>query len=192
MKNFSSKYPNHRKGLVGIEKIYEEIKPLLKIGSDDSNEAITFGIWGMGGMGKTALANALYKKLFGEFEGHCFLANVTEKLEEVIHRDLYSKLSGKNISSYDPLELRLLLQTERVLIVLDDVTIPKKLEEVIYQFYPLGSGSRVIVTTRNKQIFRSDAVKYMVHDLEFHHSLELFCLTAFEEKQPKDGYEDIS
>ncbi|KAL2341458.1 hypothetical protein Fmac_009398 [Flemingia macrophylla] len=192
MEKLPPRYPNHRKGLVGIEKIYEEIKPLLKIGSDDSNEVITFGIWGMGGIGKTTLANALYEKLSGKFESCHFFANVTEKSEEVVHKDLYSKLSGKNISSYDPLELRLLLQTERVLIVLDDVTTPKKLEELIYQFYPLGSESRVIVTTRNKQIFRSDAIKYMVQGLKFHHSLELFWLTAFEEKQPKNGYEDIS
>ncbi|KAL2341475.1 hypothetical protein Fmac_009415 [Flemingia macrophylla] len=192
MEKLPPRYPNHRKGLVGIEKICEEIEPLLKTGSNDSNEVITFGIWGMGGIGKTTLANALYEKLSSEFEGRRFLANVTKKSEEVIHKDLYSKLSGKKSSSYDPLELRLLLQTEKVLIVLDDVTTPMKLEELIYQFYPLGSGSKVIVTTRNKQIFRSDAIKYHVQGLKFHHSLEIFCLTAFEEKQPKDGYEDIS
>ncbi|KAL2341059.1 hypothetical protein Fmac_008999 [Flemingia macrophylla] len=183
--------PKQRKGLVGIEKIYEEIKSLLKIGS---NEVKTLGIWGMGGIGKTTLANALYDNLSGEFGGRCFLVNISKKSKnlEALHTDLYSKLSREKSPCFETLDLRGLLQRKKVFIVLDDVATHIQLEELIYQFYPLGPGSRVIVTTRNKQIFRSDAITYPVQELGLDHSLELFCLNAFDEKQPKDGYEDIS
>ncbi|KAL2342210.1 hypothetical protein Fmac_010150 [Flemingia macrophylla] len=178
-------------GLVGIKNSYEEIKSLLNI---ESNEVKIFGIWGMGGIGKTTLANSFYEELSPKFEGRCFLENVREKSEkgQNLCEEIFSKLSDEENHRFEASKLRWLLQWKRVIIVLDDVVDEKQLEEVIYQFYPLGPGSRVIVTTRNKKIFRLDVVTYLVPELSLHDSLELFCLSAFEEKQPKDGYEDIS
>ena len=43
--------PIELKGLVGIERNYEEVKSLLEIGSRE--EVRVIGIWGMGGIGKT-------------------------------------------------------------------------------------------------------------------------------------------
>ncbi|KAL2342233.1 hypothetical protein Fmac_010173 [Flemingia macrophylla] len=191
LKKLVPKHSSRRDGLVGIENSYEEIKSLLKIGSD---EVKIFGIWGMGGIGKTTLANSFYEKISPNFEGRCFLENVREKSEkgQNLCEEIFSKLCGEKIRCFDASVLRWLLQRKRVFIVLDDVVAQEQLEEVIYQFYPLGPGSRVIVTTRNKQIFRLDDVTYSVLKLSPHHSLELLCLNAFEEKQPKDGYEDIS
>ncbi|KAL2342219.1 hypothetical protein Fmac_010159 [Flemingia macrophylla] len=191
LKKLVPKHSTQRDGLVGIENSYKEIKSLLKIGSD---EVKIFGIWGMGGIGKTTLANSLYEKLSPNFEGRCFLENVREKSEkgQNLCEEIFSKLSGEKNRCFEASQLRWLLQRKKVFIVLDDVVAQEQLEEVIYQFYPLGPRSRVIVTTRNKQIFRLDDVTYTVPELSPHHSLELFCLNAFEEKQPKDGYEDIS
>ncbi|KAL2341827.1 hypothetical protein Fmac_009767 [Flemingia macrophylla] len=140
----------------------------------------------MGGIGKTTLATVLYDKLSREFEGHCLVANVKEKSEkcENLCEEIFSKLSKKRNHSFEASELHWLLQRKRVFIVLDDVATQEQLEEVIYQFYPLGPGSRVIVTTRYKQIFKLDAEIYPVKKLSHHHSLELCCLTAFEKKQP--------
>ncbi|RZB57694.1 Disease resistance protein RPP2A, partial [Glycine soja] len=53
-------------------------------------------------------------------------------------------------------------------------------------------GSRIIVTTRNKQILSPIDEIYQVQDLSSEHSLQFFCLTVFGEIQPKDGYEDQS
>lgn len=70
------KYPIKLRGLVGIEEKYEQIESLLKLGS---SEVRTLAIWGMGGIGKTTLASALYAKLSHEFESGYFLANVREE-----------------------------------------------------------------------------------------------------------------
>ena len=63
-------------------------------------------------------------------------------------------------------------------------------KQLDYDFWE--PGSRVIVTTRNKQILSPIDEIYQVQDLSSWHSLQLFCLTVFGEIQPKDGYEDLS
>ncbi|RZB71347.1 TMV resistance protein N isoform H [Glycine soja] len=84
------------------------------------------------------------------------------------------------------------LGRKKVFIVLDDVDTSEQLENLIEDFDFLGLGSRVIVTTRNKQIFSQVDKIYKVKELSIHHSLKLFCLSVFREKQPKHGYEDLS
>ncbi|KAG4975720.1 hypothetical protein JHK86_035194 [Glycine max] len=159
------RYQNQSKGLVGIEEHYKRIESFLNNGS---SEVRTLGIWGMGGIGKSTLATALYNELSPEFEGHCFFINVFDKSE-------MSNLQGK-----------------RVFIVLDDVATSEQLEKLIGEYDFLGLGSRVIVTSRNKQMLSLVDEIYSVEELSSHHSLQLFCLTVFGEEQPKDGYEDLS
>jgi len=79
-----------------------------------------------------------------------------------------------------------------VFVVLDDVGTSEQLEKLILEYDFLGPGSKVIVTTRNKQILSLVDEIYEVEELSSYHSLQLFCLTISGEKQPKDGYEDLS
>ncbi|KAK7401098.1 hypothetical protein VNO78_12412 [Psophocarpus tetragonolobus] len=198
LRKLTPSYPSQLKGLVGIEDNYEKVQHLLKIGS---SEVVTIGIWGMGGMGKTTLATAFYAKLSHEFEASCFLINVRENsyrhgLEALRHK-LFSELFQNENHYYDapflvPQFFMHRLGCKKVLIVLDDVATSGQLEYLIKDYVLLGQGSRVIVTTRNKQIFGPDDEVYEVRELSFHHSIQLFCLSAFGEKQPKHGYEDLS
>ncbi|KAK8473258.1 hypothetical protein PHAVU_001G093900 [Phaseolus vulgaris] len=84
------------------------------------------------------------------------------------------------------------LQRINVFVVLDDVGTSEQLEKLILEYDFLGPGSKVIVTTRNKQILSLVDEIYEVEELSSYHSLQLFCLTISGEKQPKDGYEDLS
>ncbi|XP_027346627.1 TMV resistance protein N-like [Abrus precatorius] len=197
LQKLTPKYPNQLKGLVGIENHYIEIESLLKMGS---SEVRILGIWGMGGIGKTTLATALYDKFSNEFEGGCFLADVREELDKFGFKALYNKLYSELLENdnycFDipflvPHFVKSRLGRKKVLIVLDDVATSEQLENLI-DCDSLGPGSRVIVTTRNKQIFTHLDGIFEVKQLSFHHSLRLFCFNAFREKHPKLGYEDLS
>ncbi|CAI8585091.1 unnamed protein product [Vicia faba] len=87
LQKLNRKYQYETKGLVGFEKTYEQIESMLKIGS---NEVIVLGIWGMGGIGKTTLAKALFAKLRSQFEGCCFL-NVKDESNKYGLDVVYSK-----------------------------------------------------------------------------------------------------
>ncbi|KAK8464336.1 hypothetical protein PHAVU_011G181366 [Phaseolus vulgaris] len=199
LRKLTARYPNQLKGLVGIEENYEQIESLLRIGS---REVRMLGIWGMGGIGKTTLATALYAQLSPEFEGGCFLTNVRENSSrhgglEALHKKLYTELLDNESHCFDapllvPQFVMHRLGHKKVFIVLDDVATYEQLEHLIEDYGLLGPGSRVIVTTRDKQIFRPNDEIYEVKKLSFHRSLELFSLTVFEEKTPKHGHEDLS
>ncbi|KAL2339968.1 hypothetical protein Fmac_007908 [Flemingia macrophylla] len=190
LEKLTPRYPNQHKRLVGIEENYEQIESLLNIGS---SEVRTLGIWGMGGIGKTTLATALYDKLSYEFEGRCFLTNVSEKSDKlgILRDELLSKLLENKNHVFDNFDMSR-LRRKKVFIVLDDVATSEQLEKLIVEYDFLGPGSRVIVTTRNKQILSLVDIIYQVQELSSHHSLQLFCLTVFGENQSKDGYEDLS
>ena len=65
--------------LVGMDSHIENMVSLLCIGSDDVRMV---GIWGMAGIGKTTIAEAVYQKICTQFEGCCFLSNVREKSQK--------------------------------------------------------------------------------------------------------------
>ncbi|KEH34070.1 disease resistance protein (TIR-NBS-LRR class) [Medicago truncatula] len=199
LRKLNLRYPYEIKGLVGIEKNYKQIESMLKIGS---HEVRVLGIWGMGGIGKTTLARALYAKMYSQFEGCCLLNVMDESnkygLNVVLNKLLSSLLEEENIhpdASYieAPFSERR-IGRKKVLIVLDGVETLEQIEDLIPKIDGLGPGSRVIITTRDKHIFSqlSKCEIYEVKELEKPDSLQLFSLTAFKEKHPKTGYEDVS
>ncbi|XP_012571759.1 disease resistance protein RPV1-like [Cicer arietinum] len=185
------------KELVGIEKKYEETKSLLKIGSNDVR---TLALWGMGGIGKTTLAKDLYAQLCSQFEHHCFLENVREESTRcglnAVRNKLFSTLLELRVDApyvETPIFMRR-LACEKSFIVLDDVATLEQAENLNIDNQCLGQGSRVIITTRDKQICSQfdECEIYEVKELDHDESLQLFCLKAFGEKRPKVGYEYLS
>ncbi|CAJ2640046.1 unnamed protein product [Trifolium pratense] len=262
LRKLNLRYQYEIKGLVGIEKNFEQIESILKIGSNDvsvlgkrrmvgsgmksfakaintivmikerlsllnemdesniyglnvvhnkffptlsedgSNESRVLGIWGMGGIGKTTLAKALYAKHYSQFEGRCFL-NVKDESNKyglnVVHNKFISTLLEEDNLRSDapyleaPFSARRIAR-KKVFIVLDNVETVEQIEDLILEIHRLGPGSRVIITTRDKQILSrfSKCEIYEVKELSKHDSLQLFSLTVFGEKHPKIGYEDLS
>ncbi|KAH9782288.1 hypothetical protein KPL71_008832 [Citrus sinensis] len=82
----------------------------------------------------------------------------------------------------------------KVLIVFDDVTCFSQLESLIGSLDWLTPVSRIIITTRNKQVLRNWGVRkiYEMKALEYHHAIELFSRHAFKQNHPDVGYEELS
>ena len=181
MKKLNCRHPFEvNKELVGIQKKYEETELLLKIGSNDVR---TLGLWGMGGTGKITLAKDLYAKLCCQFEHHCFLENVREESIRCGLRAVRSKLFSTLLELHldspyveTPMLLRK-LACERNFTVLDDVATLEQAENFNIGNNCLGQGSRIMVTTRDKQICSEfdECEIYEVKELNEDESLQLFC-----------------
>ncbi|PRQ30560.1 putative TIR domain, winged helix-turn-helix DNA-binding domain-containing protein [Rosa chinensis] len=186
------------KGLVGMEKHIQQVELLLCLNSLDVQ---IVGIWGMGGIGKTTIAEVVFDRLSSQFEACCFIANVRESeakhgLNDLWNQILRTLLKEENLCMATPSIIstfaRERLRRTKSLIVLDDVSELSQLEPLAGGDCNLfGPGSRILVTTRNKRIFRNGADDdkiYEVKELEVDEALELFHLIAFRNKSPPGDY----
>ncbi|XP_054777353.1 TMV resistance protein N-like isoform X1 [Prosopis cineraria] len=190
-----------RECMVGLEPRIERLKSLL----DHSNNGVCMvGIYGTGGIGKTTLAKALYNSIFYQFEGACFLFDVREaskKYQGIVHlqQALISEILEEKKTKFSSVDegisrIKHRLSHKRVLLVLDDVDEVEQLEKLAGGCDWFGCGSKVIITTRNKQLLIVHNVEktYEMKKLDDHDSLELFCWHAFHLIQPPKGYENMS
>ncbi|KAH0978141.1 hypothetical protein GBA52_027860 [Prunus armeniaca] len=189
------------KGLFGIQRKIEEIESLLCL---DSPGVCCVGIWGMGGIGKTTLADAVFHLLSSKFEASCFLKNVRENSEErdgIYHlrnklvRALLDKKDVKIDTPSIPLHIQDKLRRTKALIVLDDVNAWKQLEVLVGDHDWFCQGSRIIITARDKGLLEQKVDHeriYNVEGLGSDEGLELFHSHAFGNKSPTTDYTELS
>ncbi|XP_039154883.1 disease resistance protein RPV1-like [Eucalyptus grandis] len=161
-----AKYP------VGVGCRVEKVMSLLNMGSDDTR---IIGIWGNGGLGKTTIANDVYNRIYSQFDGCSFLANVRETsgrsdglvhLQEKLLREILWKESITVLNVHGGANLiRDRLRCRRILLVLDDVDHEDRLNALAGECAWFGKGSRIIITTRDKQVL-TYYPKYWVYEVE--------------------------
>ncbi|KAL1060359.1 hypothetical protein V6Z11_1Z104200 [Gossypium hirsutum] len=154
---------------VGRANEKQEMLELLK--SNNSDGVCVLSIVGMGGMGKTTLAQLVYndpsiKESFDHKSWVCVsddfdAVNITKTILRSLDadlRDLKEKLSGK-----------------RLLLVLDDIWNESYSDWTILRA-PFGAGTKIIVTTRLQKVSSNvDSVKAFYLDKLSHHD----CLSIF-------------
>ncbi|CAI9279243.1 unnamed protein product [Lactuca saligna] len=150
-------YLSNDENLIGMEPRMLDLESSLGLGWN--NDVRMIGIVGMGGIGKTTLARAIFDKVSFHFEGKSFVENIRE----------VSRVS-------------------------DDVDNADQLEALAGATNWFKGGSRIIITTRDKQVLTAHRVN-MIHNVSFLSDEEAICLFsrhAFGRSIPIQGYEGLS
>ncbi|CAN1343922.1 Disease resistance protein L6 [Linum perenne] len=163
-----SNYTLVNEELVGIDSHVQDVTKLMNLDSDGER---VVGIHGMGGIGKTTIAKAVYDVVCTSFDKCCFLDNVRNVLSK---DDGATTLQNKVISTilgYDNLiknvgeGIRIIRDRVckyKVLIVLDDIDEKFEFDQVLGRLGNFSLESRFIITTRDIKIDEKN--KFWMHD----------------------------
>ncbi|XP_049406344.1 disease resistance protein RPV1-like [Solanum stenotomum] len=150
-----------------------------------------FGIYGMGGIGKTAVAKAVYNQIHRGYEGFSFVAHVRERSENNMLHNLQEQLLSEVLKRENfkvqynvdkgKCQIQDRLGQRKVLIVLDDVDDMSQIKALAEERSWFGSGSTIIITTRSEHLLDDVGVdyKYEVTRLDDFSSRRLFCFHAY-------------
>nr|XP_023911674.1 TMV resistance protein N-like [Quercus suber] len=194
---FSSVYED----LVGMDSCLEEM--LDSYLSERLDDVRFVGICGMGGIGKTTLAQEIYKRISHNYEATNFIANIKEETKTrglvSLQKQLLSKiLMESEINIWNiPEGINLLKNTlcnKKVFIVLDDVDEEEQFGALAGKHDWFGPGSRIIVTSRDSHLLKICGVNdiYSAKGLSNDDALQLFSWRAFKKPYPEENYVDFS
>ncbi|XP_056174528.1 disease resistance protein RUN1-like [Syzygium oleosum] len=150
---------------VGIKSPVKEIMEFV----DDSRASTLYVvIHGESGVGKTTLAKVIFNKLSDQFDHCSFIPNVRESCKcnaiEHLQSQLIMDILKEKVQVYDKDEGITVISSrfkgKKILILLDDVDANHQLEALVGERNWFASGSRVIITTRNKSVLDWAKVDY--------------------------------
>lgn len=157
------------------------------------------GLYGMGGIGKTTLAKAVFNDLRSAFGGRsCFVDVGREAGRQELQRmqeQMLKELCGidRQVSNLDAgtAELQARLGHARVLLVLDDIWSTVQLDALLVS---VAQGSHVVATTRDENLLRRPSIplRQPVELLDEDAAIELFSWSAFLQKRPPAAYNRLA
>ncbi|GJY23509.1 Toll/interleukin-1 receptor domain-containing protein [Tanacetum coccineum] len=147
-----------------------------------------------------SMANGREAK-FIQFDGASFIYNVqevskvsSEGLKKLQKEVVSEVLKDKNIDVSGNSMMQRRMRGIKVLIVLDDVDHKDQLEALAGDLNWFKPGSRIIITTRDKQVLTAHGVE-LIHNATLLSQAEAGCLFsryAFGRQNPIQGYEELS
>ncbi|KAF3586919.1 hypothetical protein F2Q69_00031924 [Brassica cretica] len=189
---------------IGMEAHMTKISPVLRT---DSDEVRMIGIWGPAGIGKTTIARCLFNQLSHTFQYSVFMMNVKAMYTPTVCSDDYnvklhlqqkllSQLINEKEEDFKISHLgiaRERLKDKKVLVVLDNVDRLVQLEAMAKETGWFGHGSRIIVTTQDRKILKAHGITH-IYKVDFpsdREAIQMFCMYAFGQKSPEDGFERL-
>ncbi|WVY99862.1 hypothetical protein V8G54_025932, partial [Vigna mungo] len=191
-----------RDELVGIEDRVKDLGNILRF--DLHNDVRVVGISGMGGIGKTTLARALYERICHQYDHRCYIDDVSKIFLDSrslgLQKQLVSQtLNEKNVEICNVIDGTCLVQSQlnaKTIIVFDNVDEVQQLrifsgnrDNLLRDC--LGKGSRIIIVSRDEQLLKIHGVDdiYQVRPLNWGHAIQLFCRNAFKDNYSLRDYE---
>ncbi|KAJ0717463.1 putative P-loop containing nucleoside triphosphate hydrolase [Helianthus annuus] len=175
-------------------RVAEKDELLKKLLGDDGSSKEKFSIVpivGMGGVGKTTLARLLYNdtKVEAHFELQAWVCVSDDFDLFKISKTIFQAVSGDYNKEFGDLyqiqiALKEKLKDKRFLIVVDDVWTEskEKWENFVLPFHSGALGSRIIMTTRKKELLDKldcgDVDVDLLESLSFEDALSLFAFHA--------------
>uniref|UniRef100_M1AV80 Rpi protein n=1 Tax=Solanum tuberosum TaxID=4113 RepID=M1AV80_SOLTU len=187
LRRTTSYVDDHDYIFVGLKEVVQTL--LVELLKAEPRRSV-LSIYGMGGLGKTTLAEKLYNSpdTVSSFPARAWICVSQEFKKMDLLRNIIKSIQGRTKETLDLLErmterdleihLRDLLRERKYLVVVDDVWQREAWESLKRAFPDSKNGSRVIITTRKEEVAeRADNISF-VHKLRFlsqEESWDLFC-----------------
>ena len=168
---------------VGVER---RLKQLEKMVYSTPGETRIIGVVGESGIGKTTIAENLFKMRGCKFPSNLFLRMRKEHSLEQLRRTFLNKLlkhvnhTISEDTTHEYVKDKLL--QAKSFIVLDEVSDKKQLEFLLGNLKWIKKGSKIVITTRDKSLLDGLAHDtYVVPKLDYRDAFQLFRYHAFDD-----------
>ncbi|CAA0384486.1 unnamed protein product [Arabidopsis thaliana] len=189
-------------GLVGMRAHMDMLEQLLRL---DLDEVRMIGIWGPPGIGKTTIARFLLNQVSDRFQLSAIMVNIKGCYprpcfdEYSAQMQLQNQMLSQMINHKDIMISHLGVAQERlrdkkVFLVLDEVDQLGQLDALAKETRWFGPGSRIIITTEDLGVLKAHGINH-VYKVEYpsnDEAFQIFCMNAFGQKHPNDGFDEIA